>query len=453
MLSFSLTFPPKPQLDYSGLRHCKVTPAHRLSKNVRLVKIGMAQVSSGEYPPGTYGGAVGEVFLINPLLLKPNASVPQPTPYCTVSYKPVDLPWHPNHSVLLADLTNLDGTPWIQCPRACLRRATSVLNRLGLKAMVGFELEFYLLHPTDHSTDPENPRFKVFDDINFSQYASFTGFNLGSSIIDEMISCLEAVHIPVITTHREAAPGQFEIVLDYCEVFEAVDRVVLAREVVRAVAMRHGLRASFVPKIDDWVGNGGHVHLSLDGHFGTTDVWHGQEIGVDVVGRSFMAGVTSNLPWLCYLVNNHPISYNRVVPGYWAGAYRAWGYSNREAPVRLMDDRTNFEIKVCDAISNPYIAMAGILTAGALGVVNKLELTEPCQEDPLQMEKDKRPLRLPERLEDAMKEFEKVANDDIVAEVFPEEMMHDMKCVKMADIEYLKSNGPLMYQSMMVNLH
>lgn len=238
---------------------------------------------------------------------------------------------------------------------------------------------------------------KVLNDSGVPSFFSLSGLDIAARILDEMIACLKAVNIPVIATHRESAPSQFEIVLDYCEIFEAVDRVVLAREVVRSIARRYGLRASFIPKINDLMGNGGHVHISLDGHFGTSDVWKGERIGVDKVGRSFMAGLLNGLPWVSCLVNSSPVSYKRILPGARVGAYQIWGYNNKEAPIRLMADSSNIEVKFGDAISNPYIAMAAILSAGALGVTKELELPDACQVYPYVMEESERPPLLPSR--------------------------------------------------------
>ncbi len=137
--------------------------------------------------------------------------------------------------------------------------------------------------------------------------------------------------------HPEYSPGQFEVSVAAADPVAAADDLVLVRETIRAVTARHGFRVSFSPKVlAAGVGNGGHVHWSL---------WEGSQnlcadgsgvFGLTPVGESFAAGVLARLPGLLAVGAPSVVSYLRLVPQHWAGAYRVWGLENREAALRFV---------------------------------------------------------------------------------------------------------------------
>lgn len=384
---------------------------------------------------GILEGPSGEVFLL------PHS------PYKTApSFNALPLPWHPNHSILLAEMYD-DATPWVHCPKACLIRAVTLLRQLHISVSAGFELEFTLFHSAGVETGDAKPFGYV------GNYAAFSQFDAAATILDEMVATLEEMNIHVLMLHAEGGMGQYELVLAHKPVLDAVDDVLLAREAVRAIARKHQLHATFVPKYRDSAVSGSHVHLSLDGEFKTEDVLFGHRIGMSKTAQHFMAGVVESLPWLMFLVNASELSYERTKPCHWAGAYKVWGMNNKEAPVRLAMDTSNFEFKTLDGVSNIYLAMAAILFAGLSGVRQETPLGEPCQVDPFGIAEDVRPERLPTSLEASLECFLKKSQGGKLEEVFTKEMIHDLVQVKREEIDWVRKNGMDEFQKLMLRYH
>jgi len=182
---------------------------------------------------------------------------------------------------------------------------------------------------------------------------------------------------------------------------KAADEQLLVRETIRAVATRRGLVASLAPK--PWpenAGNGCHVHFSL---------WEGPSNRfydpaapdrLSDMARSFIAGLLEHLPGLCALTAPSFNSYHRIVPHYWAGAFRCWGHDNREAPVRIASPfrgaeevSANAELKASDASCNPYLAVGGLIAAGLDGLERRLEPPAPVEVDPATWSEEERAAR------------------------------------------------------------
>lgn len=399
-----------------------MVPASLLKNNVRLVKAGMILLPWNVLAKGALGGPVGEVTL---LPFSKYKTLPSPMLR--------QLPWHPNHQVVMAEMFESSGRPWVHCPRERLNRAIALLRQHNLVAKAGFELEFILFH-SDCIAGSHPSRLG-----RTGTYAGFEAIDVAATCLDEMVSALAQLHIPVRMVHAEVPHGGYEIVLGHKDVMDAVNDLVLARETIRNVARKHNLIATFVPKCSEHeAGNGQHVHISLDNHFGTQDKVHGEHVGMTETAQSFMAGVLDALPWLAFLTNASVLSYERFHPQCWVGIYKAWGMNNKETPLRIAEDRSNFELKTLDGMSNPYLAIAGVLVAGLNGVIEHTELPKPFSIDPFTLPESRRPVLLPTSLEESLANFRESARGEIFEEVFPKEMIHDLACVKLEEIEYAK---------------
>lgn len=321
-----------------------------------------------------------------------------------------------------------------------------MLKEKGLNVKAGFELEFGLF-----TVEADGRTLKPFG--RGGNYALFEQMDVAANFLDDVIVCLEQMKIVVRMVHAEHVPGQFEVVLGHKDILESVQDLVLARLAVKAIARKHNLVASFVPNYGDGCGgSGAHVHLSLDGHFGTDDRVHDVWVGASETAQMFMAGIVHALPWLTFLTNASCLSYLRLRPRHWVGAYQMWGVNNREAPVRLAEDRTNVEIKILDGVSNVDMALAGILVAGLKGIEEGRMLPVPCQQDPFLMDEKERPVRLPDSLEKSMEEFRKAHKEERL-DVFKDDMVHDLICVKKAEIAHVKENGIASYRELLMTLH
>ena len=325
------------------------------------------------------------------------------------------LPWEPEHAAVMGSFVSQDGSPWPYCPREALKRQVDRLSRLGLTMQAAFEHEFMLLKEQD-------------DDLahfESSHYASTHGLDAGGPVLDEMARGLEEQGVGVESMLKEAGLSQFEIVTGHGLPLAAADQFVTVRETISAVAMRHGLIGTCLPLVfEQEAGNGWHLHFSLfEGAQNLTS--EGPVLGK--LSAAFLAGILVHLPGLCALTTPSTNSFRRIRPGAWAGAYRVWGYDNKEAALRVPTVRrggpTNIELKVADASANPYLALAGVIGAGLDGVERGLTLPDPISEDAGSLTEDERTRRgiesLPSQLSEALASLR---SDDVLLQVLGPEL-------------------------------
>ena len=309
--------------------------------------------------PGSGLGPVGEIRL-----------VPDPQ---TLNM----LPYAPGHAQFMGDMVR-DGNPWSCCPRYFLKRMLAAAAAADLTIMAAFENEFYLLQP---ETDRLVPGDR-------SVFASTVSMERHREVIEAIADALTAQGMTVEQYYPESGPGQQELSIGYTNALEAADQQILFRETVRSVAGQHQRRASFAPKLfADQAGSGCHLHLSL---------WrHGENLIPDAdhpgrlspLARHFVAGLLAHLPALMAITTPSVNSYRRIRPHCWSGAFRCWGFDNREAAVRVPTfpeppSPTQIEFKTIDASANPYLALGAAIAAGLDGVRQGLPLAEPVQVDP-----------------------------------------------------------------------
>jgi len=179
---------------------------------------------------------------------------------------------------------------------------------------------------------------------------------------------------------------------------EAADKALLARVAISATASKHGLRATFVPKLlPSEAGSGAHVHLSLctGGRSRMTSPGRGGNLpGGSSDAESFAAGMLLHLPALVAFTAPSPNSFQRVQPGCWAGAFSCWGMMNKEAPINACNDAqgafSHFEVKCVDASASPHIALAAAVFAGLDGLRKGLRLPPPVQAGPESLTEEER---------------------------------------------------------------
>ena len=318
------------------------------------------------------------------------------------------LPYAPRIGALLTDHVALDGSPAGVCQRSFLKRMEARLADRGLVLRAAFENEFSL-------ATKENGRYVPIDSgLCFSTIAA----TASQDYADELAAALEAQEIVLEQYYTELGHGQQEISTGHAPALQAADEQLFVRETIRGVAAQKAMIASLAPKPwPDNAGNGGHVHFSLwEGgrnrfHDGSApDLLSGE-------ARSFIAGVLEHLTGLCGLAAPSFNSYHRLVPHYWAGAFVCWGHDNREAPVRVAsafrgmeEASTNVELKACDASSNPYLALGGLIAAGLDGLERELEPPDPIEIDPATLDARERDRRgiigLPATQEEALDALE-----------------------------------------------
>ncbi len=278
----------------------------------------------------------------------------------------VDLPSGdglPALRVYVADQVQTDGSPWECCPRGFLRDALSRLrDDHGLTVLASFEHEFVL------RGTPDSPPFSLERARGAEPFGT------------DLVSLLERIGLAPETWLPEYGAGQFEITLRPAGGLAAADRAVLLREVVRDLARRRGLAATFAPILDPaGVGSGVHVHLSLRDADGRP-VLHdpARPGGLSELGARFAAGIVAHAGAVCALTAASPVSYLRLTPHRWSAGGAFVGERDREALLRLCPAATigggdpasalNLEFRAVDATANPWLALGAIVRAGMEGL-------------------------------------------------------------------------------------
>jgi glutamine synthetase len=330
----------------------------------------------------------------------------------------VRLPWLDGVASVLCDQVGHDGLDWGCCPRAFLQRAVERAAAAGVRVRASFENEFYLAERTADGPRPwgDGPVY------------SSAGLDRAAPVMGDIVDALVAQGLVVEQAINEYGPGQQEISIRYADALAAADNQLRLRDTVRGVAeIRHGLLASFAPRpYADAIGSGCHVHFSLWDLAGATNlVPHTDDpFALSRDGRAFLAGVLDHLPALVALTCPSFLSYDRFRPSAWAGSTVSWGYDNREAALRVASpfrgrerESANAELKACDASSNPYLALGGLVLAGLDGLARGLDLPEPAPQDPASLPPEQarrcgiRPLPADQRAAHALLESDAVLMD------------------------------------------
>ncbi len=290
-----------------------------------------------------------------------------------------NLPWEPGAAWCLADTTVLGGLVAEESPREVARRISAKLSEVGVSAVIGPELEFYLLEE-----DPASAN-------GWRRYADQPGnvYVVGrkgdpKGMLLTMLRYMRDAALQVTAANHEFSPGQFEINLNHSDLLDAADRAFRMKSAVQEIARHEGMLATFMAKpFNDEGGSGFHLHISLvdaDGTnvFGDPD---GAD-GLSAIGRAAIAGVLAHAPALAAILNPTINSYKRFGPDTLAPWLIDWGLDNRSAMVRIPPERggaARMEVRLGDATANPYLAMAAVSAAIYLGVRDKLEPAAPLE--------------------------------------------------------------------------
>jgi glutamine synthetase len=271
------------------------------------------------------------------------------------------------------------GEPYLGDQRHRCRQQQQLLQQGGVELRAGFELEWLVAAP-----DAEGAPLPALPGGPYGADRLVEGLDYATALLD----ALEAAGIPWLQFHPEYGAGQFELSLAPGTPLEAADRLVHARLVIQRVTSRFRWRCSFSPKPSlERVGNGGHLHLSLQrdglpllqggaGPGGLTDV-----------GGAVLAALLQELPALLALACPLEISYRRLAPGSWSAPFQVWGIENREAALRLIPTAADgaaahLELKVVDLAANPYLLLAAVQAVALAGLDQARPLPAPVSGDP-----------------------------------------------------------------------
>ncbi len=285
----------------------------------------------------------------------------------------VIFPWRPQTGKvarLICDVYNPDGTPFEGDPRYVLKKAIKKAKDMGYDAFdVGPECEFFLFLTDDQG----RPTTITHDNAG---YFDLGPVDLGEDARRDMCLALEAMGFEIEASHHEVAPGQHEIDFKYMDALSTADAILTFKLVVKTIAQRHGLHATFMPKpVFGINGSGMHTNVSLskNGKNAFYDEKDKKQLSKEAYW--FIGGLMKNMRSIAALTNPIINSYKRLVPGYEAPIHIAWSASNRSPLIRVPAARgssTRLELRCPDPSCNPYLALAGILTAGLDGIKNKI---------------------------------------------------------------------------------
>ena len=300
-------------------------------------------------------------------------AMPDPNTFCM-------LPWRPKENAvarMFCDIVHPGGKRFEGDPRYVLQRNVAAAAKLGYTYYVGPELEFFVFR----SQDAPVP-------IDTGGYFDLTPLDAATDVRRDIILALEEMGIGVEFSHHEAAPSQHEIDFRYTDALTMADNVMTYRLVVKEIAFKRGLYATFMPKpLADCNGSGMHINTSL--FKSERNAFHDAKdrLHLSPTAKQFLAGLLTHAPEMTLVLNQWVNSYKRLVPGYEAPVYVTWAQRNRSDMGRIpmykprKEDSTRLELRSPDPACNPYLAFSVVLAAGLDGIRRKLSPPPATEEN------------------------------------------------------------------------
>lgn len=285
----------------------------------------------------------------------------------------VIFPWRPQKGKVarfICDVYTPSGEPFVGDPRYILKKTIAEAKKMGYEFNVGNECEFFLFHTDENG----NPTTLTNDKAGYFDLAPVDN---GEDARREICLTLEEMGYEIEASHHEVAEGQHEIDFKYDNALATADNVITFKLVVKTIAQKYGLHATFMPKpILGINGSGMHTNMSLfkngENAFADTE----DSLGLSSTAYSYIAGVLEHVAGITAVTNPLVNSYKRLVPGYEAPCYIAWSASNRSDIIRIPASRgagTRVELRSPDPSTNPYLCLALCLAAGLDGIKRGLK--------------------------------------------------------------------------------
>jgi glutamine synthetase len=320
---------------------------------------------------------------------------------------------------LICDIYNTDGTPFAGDPRGNLKRQLQRMQELGFTSFnLGPEPEFFLFKVDEKG----EPTLELNDK---GGYFDLAPTDLGENCRRDIVLELEEMGFDIEASHHEVAPGQHEIDFKYADAVKAADDIQTFKLVVKTIARKHGLHATFMPKPLFGI-NGSGMHCNVSLFRGSENAFFDPEAPLQLSETAYqcIAGVMKHAEGFTAVTNPTVNSYKRLVPGYEAPCYVAWSAKNRSPLIRIPSARglsTRVEVRSVDPAANPYLALSVLLAAGLDGVENKLVAPKAVDRNIYVMNKQERLehgiVDLPATLALAL---DKLKSDDVIMDALGE---------------------------------
>lgn len=329
-------------------------------------------------------------------------------------------PWRPHQGKvgrLICDIYKADGTPFNGDPRGALKRVVEEAREMGFEMNLGPEYEFFLFYTDENG----HPTTTTHDQAG---YFDLGPADLGENVRRDMVLTLEDMGFEIQASHHEDAPGQHEIDFKSSDTLKAADNMITFKLVVKVVAQKHGLHATFMPKpIFGINGSGMHCNLSLYDLNGNNAFYDTSDKNkLSETAYYFMGGLLKHIKAITAITNPTINSYKRLVPGYEAPTFIGWSTINASPLIRIPSTNNNhpvIELRSPDPSCNPYLAATVMLKAGLDGIKNKID--PPEMNSMLQLtngnDLDDLELHLPSNLKEAIIELSK---DEVIKDALGE---------------------------------
>jgi len=348
-------------------------------------------------------------------------------------------PWRPSQGKvarLICDIYKEDNSPFMGDPRAVLKDAIKEAEALNYTIKLAPEFEFFLFHTDDNGA----PTTVTHDNAG---YFDLGPIDLGENVRRDIVLTLQEMDFEVAASHHEVAPGQHEIDFFPEDILHVADNIVTFKLVVKAIAQKHGLHATFMPKpVQGTYGSGMHMNITIYDENGKNIFYDKNDLNnLSEIAYKFMAGLLHHAKALTAITNPTINSYKRLVSGDEAPNRISWSALNDSPLVRIPKPRNEVafvEYRSPDPSCNPYLAIAAIIKAGLNGIKEDMNLPEPMGEtrtmhvDNILDDK----FKLPETLKDSLKALEL---DDVIKASLGE-VYANFKRAKIAEwTEYIKT--------------
>ena len=343
----------------------------------------------------------------------------------------IQLPWNKEVGWLASDLW-MNGKPVEASPRIMLKNQIKKLKKQNLTMKSGVECEYFLISPDGNSiADPRDTQSKPC----YDQSALMRRYDL----IKEICDCMIEMGWGPYQNDHEDANGQFEMNWDYDDCLKTADRHTFFKYMVKTLAEKHGLRATFMPKpFENLTGNGCHAHISVWDKKKNKFLDKSDKLGLSKMAYNFLGGVIKNASSLSAFFNPTINSYRRInAPptksgASWSPSSISYTGNNRTHMIRI-PDAGRFELRLMDGSANPYLLQASVLAAGLYGLINKIDPGEPLTCN-MYTDYEKYPNlpKLPNELQDSL---ELLKNNNEMSEAFGEETINSYIKLRKSEIK------------------
>ena len=334
---------------------------------------------------------------------------------------------------VFCDIYNPDGERYSGDPRFILQKVVRKAEKLGYTFLCAPEMEFFILE--------KNTKEDVFSPSDMRGYFDYDPYDINERMRYTIAEYCDAMGIEIEALHHEVALGQHEVDFRYGEPVKTADNTNTIKMIIKTVAAKNNMTATFMPKPFSGInGSGQHIHQSLwkDGKNIFYD--ENDESNISLVMKKWIAGQLKHAKSMCAVLSSWPNSYKRLVPGYEAPVYIAWGFRNRSPLIRVPDfhgksSAARCEIRCPDPAGNPYLQFAVLIATGLDGILsNDIVIPEPRDENVYKLktkEMEKAGINaLPGSLSEALKEFRK---SEILKETFGEQAFKNFYYAKLEE--------------------